>query len=41
MSVRLYVFERADGTRYVRQFDRFSDAEAHATAENVTIIERR
>lgn len=41
MSVRLYVFERADGSRYVRQFDKFTDAEQHANDEGVTIIERR
>lgn len=39
--MKMYVFERDDGTRYVKQFKLFSEAEAHATAENVTIVERR
>lgn len=37
----IYVFEKSDGTRYAKQYQKFSDAEKHATEEQVTIVERK
>lgn len=39
--MRSYVFKRSDGTRYIKKFKLFSEAEAHAKAQNVTIVERK
>lgn len=38
--MKMYVFEQADGVRYVRQYKTLAEAEAHAAENNVKLIER-
>lgn len=38
--MKMYVFEQADGTRYVRQYRTAAEAQQHATDNSVTLIER-
>lgn len=38
--MKIYVFERQDGSRYVKQFRTVEEAQQHATDNNETMVPR-